>query len=221
MQIQLRYQMPSDIDPVSLSWQHGHAVCGRHDIPSSKIDKCYSIDQLIDWANQDLELYGVESWHSNVTYTLAQFVKINLLYHDLRADGNRKPLLIRPQGTGWYPLTGDSRLRAFELLDPAITVFCIAVCDGVDADAEHLPDFDSFARACSARPGQRFWMRLGDQGLEWYETGVDTRYPVTGPNFNTWAADIVKHYVNGQGSGFRFDRDWFCQRHSWLEEIGR
>lgn len=220
MQIQLRYQMPSDIDPVSLSWQQGYAVARYDGMPVHAIDGCFSLDDLILWANQAIGAQGCDGWHIRPPFEISQLMRINLLYHDLYQFGNAKPVLLLYQSQRWQSLTGDSRLRAIELIDHITEINAITVAD-TELDHDPLHSFNDFAKACGAAPGQQFWFRLGEQGLEWYETAVTTRYPVTGPNFEPWAQDTIKNYVLQQGSTFRFDRDWFCQRHSWLEEIGR
>ena len=120
-------------------------------------------------------------------------------------------LLLRSGAKKWDPLTGDTRLRAYELIDANALVDSILVTDAppnIKCDAIHTRL--DFGRACRSDPGTPFWLRVGEQGLEWYEMAADLECGVTGQNFAEDAEHIIINYVMKQGSGFRFDRDWFC-----------
>lgn len=205
-------------DPIVLSWQQGWQVWQPvSPISVNEIQSYYSIDQLITWVNRDIWQYGAHEWHRNAQYSLPQLIKINRLYHDLQRRGNRKPLLLRSGSKKWDPLTGDTRLRAYELIDANALVDSILVTDAspnIKCDAIHTRL--DFARACRSDPGTPFWLRVGEQGLEWYEMAADLDCGVTGQNFAEDAEHIIINYVMKQGSGFRFDRDWFCHRHAWI-----
>lgn len=211
------FHFNNDADPIDLSWQQGWSVwCPRSTIHVSDIQSYYSIDQLITWANQDIAERGIQGWHTHTRYFLPQIVKINRLCHDLKRNPNRKPLLLRPGTKKWDPLTGDTRLRAYELIDPQAELETILV-------AQTQPNImvgpintrSDFARACRAESGTPFWLRLGSQGLEWYEMAVMSECRVTGQQFADDARKIIMDYVANQGASFRFDRDWFCSEHQW------
>lgn len=211
------FHFNDDPDPVELSWQQGWPIwCPERRIAVRDIQSYYSIDELIAWANQDIANHGTQAWYHNTRYYLPQIVKINLLCHDLQRQPNRKPLLLRAGSHKWDPLTGDTRLRAYELIDPSAQLEAILV-------AAHRPDIAvrpirnqyDFARACRANPGTPFWLRVGTQGLEWYEMAAMFDCQVTGQQFADAAREIIIDYVSNQGDSFRFDRDWFCADHGW------
>lgn len=211
------FHFNKDPDPVMLSWQLGYPVWQPNQlIPVSEIQSYFSIDQLIAWANEDIECRGVEYWHNDTRYFLAQFVKINLLYLDLKRNPNRKPLLLRPGANKWDPLTGDTRLRACELMAENISLQAIVVAGSKpNMPCKAIETQSDFAQACDAANGTPFWLRVGPQGLEWYEMAVDVSCTVTGQRFSNDARETIIQYVTNQGPGFRFDRDWFCWEHSW------
>lgn len=206
-----------DADPVDISWQQGWCIwCPKSTISVCDIQSYYSIDQLIAWANQDIAERGTQAWHIDTKYFLPQIVKINRLCLDLKHNPNRKPLLLRSGAKKWDPLTGDTRLRAYELIDPTAKLEAILVSrNRPNIAVSPVKNRCDFARACRAEPGTPFWLRLGSQGLEWYEMSVKSQCAVTGQQFADDARQIIMQYVLNQGSSFRFDRDWFCSDHGW------
>jgi hypothetical protein len=204
-------------DPVHLSWQMGWQIwCPTRPINVQDIQSYYSIDNLIKWFNEDIAQHGIDRWHVNTRYFLPQIIKINLLYHDLKHGSNRKPLLLCQGKNKWDPLTGDTRLRVYELIGmPAEVSSLLVVQSKPDIDCEAISNSVAFAEACNADPGTPFWLRIGKQGLEWYEMAVDVSCEVTGQRFCDAATNAIIDYVTAQGAGFRLDRDWFCQSHNW------
>jgi hypothetical protein len=208
-----------DPDAIRLSWKRGWGVWNpTQQIDINDIESCFSIDQLIDHFNEDISERGISGWHQNTRYFLPQIIKINLLYHDLRSNSNRKPMLLRKSKgyETWYPLTGDTRLRVYELIGLPIAVSAVLVtesCPGPECSA--INDRDEFAQACDAPGSTSFLLRVGDKGLEWYEMAVDVSCCVTGQTFIDEARRAIIKYVAAQGPGFRIDRDWFCTQHNW------
>lgn len=215
-----KFSYSPDPDAVCFSWKLGWGVWQpNHHVDIDDIQSYYSIDQLIDYFNEDISTKGVTDWHINSRYFLPQIIKINLLYHDLRSNNNRKPMLLRKKheaDTKWTPLTGDTRLRAYELIGSPTAVSAVLVDESCpDPECSAINDRDAFARACNAPDGTQFWLRVGDKGLEWYEMRVDVSCAVTGQTFIDEARRAIIEYVSAQGPGFRIDRDWFCAQHNW------
>jgi hypothetical protein len=176
------------------------------------------LDQLIAWANLDISEKGCTQWFIGAKYPVTQFVKICRLYQDYFAGGrNVKPFLLTPRSFGFEPLTGDSRLRALELIADQPTVSAIVV-GSMDNAPIHIHTLNELASILQLEPGTTLYLRLTDSvcpALEWYEIDLSTRIPVTGPDFVEQAERDIRCYVEKQGNSFRFDRDWFCQLHSW------
>jgi hypothetical protein len=204
-------------DPVQLSWQMGWQIWyPTLPISVQDIQSYYSIDNLIQWFNEDITQRGVHSWYVNTRYFIPQIIKINLLYHDLKQGPNLKPLLLYQGQNKWDPLTGDTRLRVYELIGvPAEVSSLLVVRSKPDIDCRAILSSVDFAEACDANSGTPFWLRIGKQGLEWYEMAVPVFCEVTGQKFCDAATNAIIDYVTAQGAGFRLDRDWFRQSHNW------
>lgn len=213
-----KWSYPGSDDVISRLRNNHQALWYLDEVDTAKIKPFYTLNQLIAWANLDISEKGCTQWFIGARYPITQFVKLCRLYQDYVAGGpNVKPFLLTPRSNGFEPLTGDSRLRALELIPDPPPVSAVVV-GSVDHAHKPINTLNELASTLQLEPGTSLYLRLDDSvcpALEWYEIDVPTRIPVTGPDFVKHADSDIRHYVEKQGNSFRFDRDWFCQPHAW------
>lgn len=197
-------------------------------VPIPEIKPAYTISTLVQEINTNLDFFGLEAFeytdHRRPTVDIAQFVKINKLYHSLKNKSNIKPWLLYASEQGMSAICGDSRKRAIELL-PEITHVnaFISVPANLQQEYHHwirVDDFDQFATLIGCQPGTPFWFTVSDQfGLDWYEVAMDHDTGTTGPVFRNHCIDAIKNYIKTQPSNFRFCIEWFKQEIDWHQYV--
>lgn len=211
-------------DPIQLGQQGDRFSFWYGLVPLEQIYPDYTLDDLCQQANNEIAWLstGVFEYtdHRRATFDLAQFVKINLLYHSLICHDNIKPWLLYRSNTGYRTRTGDTRRRAMELLGQDRQIPAL-ICSPA---AEILPFkaiscFEDFAQACGVAPGTSFWFDVAaadlDYGIEWYEVALDNHTGIVGQRFRDFAIDTIRQYMRQQPQSFRFTREWFTRNHDW------
>jgi hypothetical protein len=182
------------------------------------------LDQVIGIANsllhQDL-LFDVPL-HANL---VANLVRINLFYHSLVRYGNIKPILVHYVDGQYRAATGGTRMMAMEIMPGADSISAL-----ISVQQHLLPElvpgepvttWHRFCDLVGATPGDRVLMRLTNSdaayGIDWYEVAFapsPLRDHCWVPQ-DDWCLKALAHYLLGQSSRFRFEREWFSQDIHW------
>lgn len=216
-------------DPINDAKFNGRfQVFFSNSVVVSSITPNYTIDNLITEINSNIDFFGLDVFsytdHRCPTADIAQFVKINKLYHSLTSTPNLKPWLLYVTSNGKHTICGESRQRAIELI-PEITH--ISAFASVPVEFQHqyqswtpVNTFDEFATLTACQVGTPFWFRTSaEYGLDWYEFAVDNYTGTTGPGFREWCITAIKNYVKAQPKDFKFSREWFKQKIDWDQYV--
>jgi hypothetical protein len=215
---------PSDQDPIEKSLHNGaHCLFYHPAITKSCIHYSQSLQDLCDWANNNIMSQGIDQFVNNSKnhYDIANLVKLNMWVSDIRYQGVVKPMNLYYDGSDRYGINnGESRLRALERIDTISTVSGFIGCRAEYADnfsgLESVTTFERFAELCHAVPGQRFLFTLTDPdapyGIFWYEYDSGRTVAVT-PS-ESYCVSALQNYLNQQPHTV-FDPHWFDSLIAW------
>jgi hypothetical protein len=194
----------------------------------SEIRPYYTLEKMIETINHNLDYNGLESFehtdHRRPTVDIAQFVKINQLYHSLKNSTNIKPWLVLETNNQLYTACGDTRRRALQLLPHITTVaaFVNLKTNSLIDSSEWTPvdTFYQMATCICCNIGTALWFHVSpDSGLEWYEVAIDHTTNTVGSVFRPRCVEAIKNYVKQQSNNFRFSIDWFRQEINWNQYV--
>ena len=215
-QIKLTY--PSDQDPIRQSLHDG-AHCLFYDpaIPKSQIAYKQSLQDICDWANEQIKHYSIDGFFSDPLnhYEIANIVKLNMWINDIRKQGIIKPILTYYDGNEKLGINnGESRLRALERIPGIDTLRGFISTTVVHAHRfdhlEQVHTFEKFAQICQAVDQQKFMFTLTDHeapyGLFWYE--YDSRRTMQVTPGETYCVEVLRLYLI-QYPDIEFTPEWF------------
>jgi hypothetical protein len=225
----IRYRQSSE-DPIQSAQFNGRFQLFYCDsIPVSMINANYTIDELINTVNYQMTELGKEIFvytdHRRATFDIPQFVKINRLYHSLLSVGNVKPFLLYEKDKKLHTITGESRLRAYELMPEEYYVSAFITTEDHDhKEWIKVNSFDEFSSLCKAPDGTAFYLRVGDSsdqdyGLSWYEVALPNTTDTSGGAFRDYCERAIQGYIMKKSDFFRFDKDWFRQHYNFDQYV--
>lgn len=224
----IELQWPSAQDPIRDSLHGGkHCLFYNPAFPLDILGSNRPLEELCRWGNEWMFYDGIERFaeFTDNHFDMANFVKINILLHDMKRQGIVKPCLILDEGNGSYITgNGETRLRALERM-PEITAIPAFISTTSDrkhlyADLQEIETFDQLAKICKSVPEQKFIFRLTDPdapyGLYWYEYDSPLTKTVT---LDT--ERCVTQFINyvKQHSDIVFSPEWFDQHIDWAQFI--
>lgn len=220
----IELQWPSAQDPIHDSLHSGkHCLLYNPNFPTGLIKTSRSLEELCRWGNEWMFYDGINLFAENPENhnDMANFVRINIMLHDIRRQGIVKPCLILDEGNETYITgNGETRLRALERM-PEITTIPAFISTTSDrkhlyADLQEIKTFDQLAEICKGVPEQKFIFRLTDPdapyGLYWYEYDSPLTKTVT-LDTDRCVIQFV-NYVK-QHPDIVFAPDWFDQHIDW------
>jgi len=221
--------LPSDTDIIVDSHHGGeHCLFYTPTIPVVKIAKQTRLQDLCDWANNQIDTHGRHSFavdHSS-HYDAANLIKINQMVHSIAQHGSVKPMLLHFQGSLPYTTgTGDTRLRAIERLPHINTVSAFVSTHSQYREQfsqyQEIHNLQDFVECFGTKPAQLL-IRLTDAqapyGIDWYEYVLDD--PATNVPGWDFCLRAIQNYINAQPVDFRFGPQWFDQRIDWAAHAG-
>lgn len=197
-------------------------------IEINRIRPYYTLERFVKDINYDIDQFGLEVFeytdHRRSTVDIAQFVKINQLYHSLKNSPNIKPWLVFETNNELYTSCGDTRRRALELLPHITTVEAfINLKTNSLIDSSGWTPVDNFyqmATCVGCDIGTSFYLHVSPElGLSWYEVAIDHTTRTVGGVFRPWCIDTIKNYIKQQPANFRFSLDWFKQEIDWDQYV--
>ena len=211
-------------DPIELGKHNGrYKFYYKKQVAVDLIDPLYTLDQVIELANKEIESYGAEAAFDHTPpFDIAQLAKINLMYHSLKERGIIKPFWLQQRGGRYEIVIGGSRRRAMTLL-PEITtvpaVLCLDADTEVDSTFKEIASFPDFCNQVDEIPGgTTCWFRVADPetnyGIDWAEFAIDSISGTTGEEFRPNCIATIREYIAKQDDSFRFTHQWFTQ-HNW------
>lgn len=210
-------------DPIKLGMHNGrYKFYYKKQVAVELIDPLYTVDQMIEWANADFDLYGVHAaFDQKPSYDIAQFAKVNAMYHSLKEHGNIKPFWLQQRGDRYEVVTGGSRRRALTFIPEMPTVSAILCLDADTKVDDSFKKIESFVDLCNIvdeiAGGTHTWFKVADPstnyGIDWFEMATDSVSNTVGEDFRSSCINNIRNFIAEQDNSFRFDYSWFMQQH--------
>lgn len=209
-------------DPIILGTHNGrYKFYYKKHVDVSLIDPLYTLDQLIEKANLEIELYGTQNgFDHEPPFDVAQIAKINLMYHSIKELGIIKPFWLQQRGARYEAVVGESRIRTIALIPEIVTVPAILCLDAeteVNDSFKEIAQFTDFCEVVDEIPGgTTTWLKVAEPesnyGIDWAEFAIDDVSGTTGEEFRTHCISSINEYLRKQDNSFRFTHQWFTQR---------